>query len=78
MGPSCESKAAFFVSAKIKHSFVTADAARLMTSSNLFARKFDADEDSHILALLENHVAHGAGSIYVPSDRTPAEPIQVA
>ncbi|MEP7316511.1 MAG: beta-1,6-N-acetylglucosaminyltransferase [Sphingomicrobium sp.] len=58
--------------------FVTADAARLMASPNLFARKFGADEDSHILSSLEKNVSHGAGSIYKPSDRTPAELLQVA
>jgi len=36
--------------------FVTGDALRLTLSPDLFARKFDAQEDSHILDLLEAHL----------------------
>ncbi|MDO7833570.1 beta-1,6-N-acetylglucosaminyltransferase [Sphingobium sp. HBC34] len=36
--------------------FVTRDALRLTLSPDLFARKFDAEEDSHILDLLEAHL----------------------
>ncbi|MES2174091.1 MAG: beta-1,6-N-acetylglucosaminyltransferase [Pseudomonadota bacterium] len=36
--------------------FVTRDALRLTLSPDLFARKFDAQEDSHILDLLEAHL----------------------
>jgi hypothetical protein len=55
--------------------FVTADALRLMTSGDLFARKFDAGEDAGIFDLLEAHLKTPAGNVYVgeapdaPQDR---------
>ena len=45
--------------------FVTADAQRLMTSPDLFARKFDAGEDAGIFDLLEAHLKTPAGNVYV-------------
>lgn len=39
------------------HVFTAADAMRLKFSPNLFARKFDATEDSDILDILEQHLA---------------------
>lgn len=36
--------------------FTIADATALMTSANLFARKFDMSEDGEILTLLEQHI----------------------
>lgn len=43
--------------------FVTSDFLRLTLSPDLFARKFDADEDSEILDLLEAHLATPAAMI---------------
>lgn len=40
------------------------DMDELQGSSNLFARKFDAEEDPEILALLERHIASPAASLY--------------
>lgn len=43
--------------------FVTSDALRLTLSPDLFARKFDANEDSEILTLLEAHLATPAATM---------------
>lgn len=45
--------------------FTLADSARLTAGGNLFARKFDANEDADILTLLEAHIG---------LERTPAVP----
>lgn len=37
--------------------FTTRDAMQLMASPDLFARKFDSGEDSHILDVLEQHIS---------------------
>lgn len=56
--------------------FVTADALRLTLSPDLFARKFDADEDVVIFDLLEAHLKTPAANVYAaettvkPQDRT--------
>jgi hypothetical protein len=56
--------------------FVTADALRLTLSPDLFARKFDAEEDSVIFDLIEAHLKTPAANVYVeepivrPQDRT--------
>lgn len=44
--------------------FVAADALRLTHSPDLFARKFDADEDDVILDMLEAHLKTPAASVY--------------
>ncbi|WP_294131393.1 beta-1,6-N-acetylglucosaminyltransferase [Sphingobium sp.] len=43
--------------------FVTRDALRLTLSPDLFARKFDAQEDSHILDLLEAYLLTPAATV---------------
>jgi len=43
--------------------FVTRDALRLTLSPDLFARKFDTQEDSHILDLLEAHLLTPAANV---------------
>lgn len=49
--------------------FVTRDALRLTLSPDLFARKFDVQEDSHILDLLEAHLlTPAATTLPVPAD----------
>lgn len=45
--------------------FVTADALGLTLSPDLFARKFDAEEDAVIFDLLEAHLKTPAASVYV-------------
>lgn len=45
--------------------FVTADALRLTLSPDLFARKFDLDEDAGIFDLLEVHLKTPAATDYV-------------
>lgn len=44
--------------------FVARDALRLTFSPDLFARKFDADEDDEILDLLETHLETRAATIW--------------
>ncbi len=46
--------------------FVSGDARELTGSSDLFARKFDSDEDSAIFDLLERHLASDLASRYRP------------
>ncbi|HWV61671.1 MAG TPA: beta-1,6-N-acetylglucosaminyltransferase [Sphingopyxis sp.] len=53
--------------------FVTADALRLTLSPDLFARKFDAEEDPAIFDLLEAHLETPAANIYA-SDRAAQPP----
>ncbi len=48
-----------------------ADMAQLQASNDLFARKFDAVEDPHILGLLERHLLSPAANIYQPKSATP-------
>lgn len=50
--------------------FTQADAMRLTLSPDLFARKFDAGEDSAILDHLEGHLLTPAASIYRPDRPT--------
>src|SRR3546814_19443213 len=56
--------------------FVAADALRLTLSPDLFARKFDEEEDSAIFDLLEAHLKTPAANVYAeevklrPQDRT--------
>lgn len=45
--------------------FVTADALRLTLSPDLFARKFDLDEDAVIFDLIEAHLKTSAATDYV-------------
>ena len=56
--------------------FVTADRLRLTLSPDLFARKFDEEEDAEIFDLLEAHLKTPAASIYTrdpaPKPSTPA------
>lgn len=47
--------------------FTSADAGMLMRGGNLFARKFDANEDSDILTLLERHIGLERQLHVVPS-----------
>jgi hypothetical protein len=42
------------------------DMARLQTSPDLFARKFDAENDMEILSLLERHLETPAANMYHP------------
>jgi hypothetical protein len=51
--------------------FTTADAAALTESSALFARKFDIEEDSRILAILEAHLL--ASDVANPADLVASE-----
>lgn len=44
----------------------TADALRLTLSPDLFARKFDAGKDSHILDLLESHLGTPQARCFAP------------
>ncbi len=54
--------------------FTARDATRLKLSPDLFARKFDMNEDSEIFDILERHLATPLASIYKPvSDRRVAE-----
>lgn len=48
--------------------FGKADAMRLTLSADLFARKFDANEDSAILDRLEEHLQSPAANIYRQAD----------
>ena len=52
---------------------MTADALRLTLSPDLFARKFDAEEDSTIFDLLEAHLKTPAANIY-SGDPAPMPP----
>jgi hypothetical protein len=42
--------------------YMTSDYHALISSRNLFARKFDQSEDSEIIKLLENHLAGNAST----------------
>lgn len=52
--------------------FVESDALRLILSPDLFARKFDASEDSKILDLLEAHLKTSAAMVLVDDVAKPA------
>ena len=62
--------------------FVAADALRLTHSPDLFARKFDQDEDAVIFDLIEAHLKTPAGNVYAggmpeaPQDRAGSRLIQ--
>jgi hypothetical protein len=47
--------------------FTARDATRLKLSPDLFARKFDMQEDSEIFDILEHHLASPAASVFKPS-----------
>lgn len=49
-------------------SFGVADLPRLMSSPDLFARKFDAEEDQQILDLLDTHLTSVGATHYLPDD----------
>jgi Core-2/I-Branching enzyme len=55
-------------------SFDVSDLAALQASPDLFARKFDAETDSRILALLEQHLRSPQANIYQPPTETAAVP----
>lgn len=62
--------------------FVTADALRLTLSPDLFARKFDLDEDAVIFDLIEAHLKTSAatdyvGDVAVKPSKPRAKPIEV-
>ena len=48
--------------------FVTGDALRLTLSPDLFARKFDVNEDSEILDILEVHLKTPLANVYPPAN----------
>lgn len=48
--------------------FTVADFTALSSSADLFARKFDAEEDDAILGLLDIHLLSDAANIYAPEE----------
>jgi hypothetical protein len=48
--------------------YVTGDAAELLASNNLFARKFDEMVDGDIIRILENHLAQRQAADLVPAN----------
>lgn len=55
-----------------------ADLDQLQRSDDLFARKFDAEEDPDILTLLENHLRSPAANIYRAKAYVPPIPLHTA
>jgi hypothetical protein len=51
--------------------YAESDLGTLQRSTDLFARKFDAEEDTQILSLLERHLRTAAADIYRSEARSP-------
>lgn len=57
--------------------FVSADIPELVTSSNLFARKFEMDLDSNVLDVLERHIGSPRVAPWVAPLRLPVKSIPI-
>ncbi|AXB75650.1 beta-1,6-N-acetylglucosaminyltransferase [Novosphingobium sp. P6W] len=55
-----------------------ADLGQLQRSTDLFARKFDAEEDPRILSLLERHLRTPAADVYLGAENTFQAPLHLS